>query len=184
MYKQIFPNPLTSRTAKLQCGHNAFAHHIFPRLANNNGMTTIEELEASPESANRFLEWALSVTNEALPIENDMPTLKLRDISITLEAINEASLVIITLTKPTHAIGTYFIGLLAPPSSSSSPSDAIRYFTLERAAPRGTALCERVAEGDDSFTHRYLMSGPKPRESLFAEALSQYLEIENSTSGN
>ena len=184
MYKQVFPSPLTPKTPDTHCGHNEFAHRVFPRLVRKNGITVIEELEASALSASNFLDWAISTTNEALPVDDDREKLFLRDISITLESVHNASLVILTLTKPQEAIGTYFIGLLAPVSPPSNSDSAIRYFTLERSDSKSTALCEWVAEGEDNFSHRYLTSGPKPTERLFAGALTHYLEFTGATPGN
>lgn len=184
MYKQVFLNPLTPKTPNTHCGHNEFAHRVFPRLVQKNGIAVIEELEASALSASHFLDWALSTTNEALPIDDDREKLYLRDISITLESVSNASLVILALTKPQETIGTYFIALLAPLSPPSNSDSAIRYFTLERSDSNSTALCEWVAEGEDNFSHRYLTSGPKPTARQFAEALTHYLEFTGATPGN
>lgn len=184
MYKQVFPKPLTPKTPNIHCGHNEFAHRVFPRLVRKNGITVIEELEASAQSASHFLDWAISTTNEALPVDEDREKLHLRDITITLDSVHNASLVILTLTKPQQTIGTYFIGLLAPLSPPSNSARVIRYFTLERSDSKSTALCEWVAEGEDTFSHRYLTSGPKPTERLFTEALSNYLELSEATPGN
>jgi hypothetical protein len=140
-------------------------------------MTALEELEASAHSASAFLSWAFSLTNEMLPLTDESATLHLRDIGVRLESIDNRPLVVITLTKPKEPIGTYYIGLLAPLSSDPIPDTPLRYFTLERSSPRGTALCEWVGDGIDTFTHRYLTSGPKPSEANFAKALAQYLEF-------
>lgn len=176
MYKQVFPNPLTPTTPDIRCGHNHFTHRVFPRLIRQNGMSAIEELEASAKSAGTFLAWALSLTNEMLPLTDDTPTLNLRDISVTLESVKNSSLVIVTLTKPQETIGTYFIGLLAPPPSSGDTS--LRYFTLERSDARSTALCEWVGQGEEHFMHRYLAQGPKPTERLFLQSISQFLQLD------
>ena len=177
MYKQVFPHPLTPQTPDLTCGHNHFTHRVFPRLVRQNGLTAIEELEESAHSASALLAWAFSLTNEMLPLTDETAPLNLRDISVTLERVNESSLVIVTLTKPKETIGTYLIGLLAPPPSPTSSDTAIRYFTLERATSRRTALCEWVAEGEENFMHRYLAAGPTPTERLFAQAITQFLEM-------
>lgn len=174
MYKQVFPHPLTPTTPDMQCGHNHFTHRVFPRLVRQNGMTAIEELEASAHSASTFLAWAFSLTNEILPLTDDTTPLNLRDITVTLESVRESSLVILTLTKPRETISSYCIGLLAPLASANP---AIRYFTLERSGSRGTALCEWVGEGEENFSHRYLAAGPKPTPRLFAQAITTYLEF-------
>jgi hypothetical protein len=63
-------------------------------------------------------------------------------------------------------------------SCSQRSNAPISYFTPERPAPNGISLCELVAEGEEHFTHRYLRTGPKPVERVFAQAVSQYLDFE------
>ena len=177
MYKQFFPPPLTPTTPDLHCEHNAFTHHIFPTLVHAAGVTILEELEASPESARNLLVRIFSLTNDEMPSDGERPTLALRDISISLDAIGTAPLVVLTLTPPREAIGAYFIGIVSG-ASAARTDQGVGYFTLERATARRTVVCEWVSVGGASLRHHNRGIGPKPTRELFVQAIARCLKDE------
>lgn len=181
MHTESYPSPLTPTTPDNKCGHNAFVHHIFPHLVQRNRLATLDELAASPESASAFLAWAMSITNETIPVPDDFPALHLRDIAVTLEFGDRYLLGILSLTKPEHSIGAYFIGLLSLRGANEEDEPLVRYFTLERTADNETVLCERTSNAAGDFTHRNYGAGPQPVVGLFSKAIMDFLDFERAS---
>jgi hypothetical protein len=71
--------------------------------------------------------------------------------------------------------GAFFIGLVASRATTSPTGNVIRYFTLERANPFGTALFEQIEEKETKCSRCLLSNGPRPTAKAFAAAIALLL---------
>jgi hypothetical protein len=184
MYTQQFHSPLIPNLIDLYCDHNAFAHRVFPRIVQHNGLQVFEELEASPQSAADFLTWSFEITNGSFAQAPNRSLLALRDIAITANEIAGHPFLILSLTKPQYEIESYCIGLLHSLHTAKDAAGHIRYFTLEHDHNGGNLLCEWSLSGDHGAGMRHLNhgAGSKPTPAAFQTRVHQFLTFEADSS--